>query len=122
MAESAKPSPQELSALEQAFAQDPAAYRPLAEGYLALGRFMEAMLVAKKGAKAKPTEAAPRVVLARIYAEQNKDPKAIEELNAGLPLQPEDLDGLKLRAHLFFKPGQRPQGGETLLKALKLAP
>ena len=40
-------SPAELAKLEHAFAADPSseAYRPLAEAYLAAGRFMEAMVV-----------------------------------------------------------------------------
>src|SRR3984957_5065817 len=115
MADSAKPSAQELSALEQSFAQDPTseAYRPLAEAYLGLSRFMEAMIVAKKGAKARPTEAGPRVLLAHIYAVQNKDPKALEELQAALQIQPRDLAALKMQAQLFFKSGQRGPGAEA---------
>ena len=58
------------------------AYRPLAEAYLGMGRFMEAMVVCKKGVKAHPNRADPRVLLARVYAEQGKDKKAIEELQA----------------------------------------
>ena len=51
-------TPAELSALEHAFAADPAsdAYRPLTEAYLAMGRFMEAMVVCKKGVKAHPDD------------------------------------------------------------------
>ncbi len=115
---------QELAALEQAFAKDPAseAYRPLAEAYLGLSRFMEAMIVAKKGAKARPTEAGPHVLLARIYAVQNKDPKALEELQAALQVQPKDLDALKLQAQLFFKGGQTGPGAEALAKAIAIAP
>ena len=119
-----KPSVQELAALEQSFSQDPTsqAYLPLAEAYLALGRFMEAMVVAKKGARARTTEAAPRALLARIYAEQGKDPKALEELTAALLAQPQDLPSLKLQARLLFKTGQKTPGAEALLKALAVAP
>jgi tetratricopeptide (TPR) repeat protein len=115
---------QELAALEQAFAQDPAsaAYRPLAEAYLNLQRFMEAMIVAKKGAKARPSESAPRVLLARIYAVQNKDPKALEELSAALQIQPQDLEALKLQARLLYKGGQSAAGAEALRKALAVGP
>ena len=75
-------SPAELAKLEHAFATDPAseAYRPLAEAYLGMGRFMEAMVVCKKGVKAHPALPDPRVLLARVYAEQGKDKKALEEL------------------------------------------
>ena len=57
------PSPQELAKLEHAFASDPGsdAYRPLAEAYLGMGRFMEAMVVCKKGVKAHPNRPDPRV-------------------------------------------------------------
>src|SRR2546429_9573428 len=75
-------SPAELAKLEHAFATEPAseAYKPLAEAYLGMGRFMEAMVVCKKGVKAHPTAPDPRVLLARVYAEQGKDKKALEEL------------------------------------------
>ncbi|HCF62107.1 MAG TPA: hypothetical protein DFS52_29455, partial [Myxococcales bacterium] len=57
------PSPSELAQLEHAFATEPAsdAYRPLTEAYLAMGRFMEAMVVCKKGVKAYSDEASARV-------------------------------------------------------------
>ena len=80
-----QPSPAELAALEHAFAADPtsAAYRPLAEAYLAMRRFMEAMVVCKKGVKTHPRDPTPRLLLARIYAAQGKDAKAAEELAPG---------------------------------------
>ena len=55
-------SPAELAKLEHAFATDPGseAYKPLAEAYLGMGRFMEAMVVCKKGVKAHPHVADPR--------------------------------------------------------------
>src|SRR6266498_5615947 len=83
-------SPAELSALEHAFASDPTseAYRPLTEAYLAAGRFMEAMVVCKKGVKAHPDDPAARVLLARVYADQGKDRKALDELLAILAAYP----------------------------------
>src|SRR5574338_94333 len=83
-------TPAELSALEHAFASDPAsdAYRPLTEAYLSSGRFMEAMVVCKKGVKAHPDDPAAKVLLARVYAEQGKDRKALEELAAVLAAFP----------------------------------
>ena len=77
-------SPQELAKLESAFNSDPGsdAYRPLAEAYLAAGRFMEAMVVCKKGVKAHPNRPDPRLLLARVYAEQGKDKKALDELSS----------------------------------------
>src|SRR5574340_415418 len=83
-------TPAELSALEHAFASDPAsdAYRPLTEAYLASGRFMEARGDCKKCVKAHPDDPAARVLLARVYAEQGKDRKALEELAAVLAAFP----------------------------------
>ena len=119
-----KPSATELTALEQAFAQDPnsEAYRALAEGYLALGRFMEAMIVCKKGLKARPAEAAPRLLLARIYAEQGKDRKALEELQGAALAQPESVEVLRSLAAVQLKLGEQQPGAEALLRAHAMAP
>ena len=80
-------SPAELASLEQAFASDPGSesYRPLAEAYLTMGRFMEAMVVSKRGIRNHPEDPAPRVLLARVHAGQHKDEKAVEVLMAKLP-------------------------------------
>src|SRR6476620_1445331 len=90
-------SPAELAKLEHAFATDPSseAYRPLAEAYLGMGRFMEAMVVCKKGVKAHPNTATPRVLLARVYAEQGKEKKALEEALAALQVAPSDKLALR---------------------------
>lgn len=120
----AKPSQAELVQLEQAFASDPnsQAYKPLAEAYLALGRFMEAMVVCKRGTKAHPDKAEPRLLLARVYAEQGKDRKAIEEADAALNLFPEDLGLLRLGGGLWMKVGDAEKGKALLLKAHTLDP
>ncbi|MBK6684249.1 MAG: hypothetical protein IPG45_07235 [Deltaproteobacteria bacterium] len=61
-----------ITELELQFAQNPdsIAYVPLCEAYIAQGRFMEAMVVCKKSIKAHPQAAEPRILLARVYAEQ----------------------------------------------------
>jgi tetratricopeptide (TPR) repeat protein len=112
-------SPAELAKLEHAFATDPAseAYKPLAEAYLGMGRFMEAMVVCKKGVKAHPTVADPRVLLARVYAEQGKDKKAIEELTGALQVQPTDKVALRMMGALQVKGGDTAAGRDNLLKA-----
>src|SRR5271165_6897397 len=118
------PSPQELAKLEHAFASDPSsdAYRPLAEAYLGMGRFMEAMVVCKKGVKAHPTRPDPRVLLARVYADQGKDKKAIEELQAALQVAPEDRTILRQLGALQMKTGDAAAGRANLLKAWEAAP
>src|SRR5579871_4639391 len=91
-------SPAELANLEHAFATDPAseAYKPLAEAYRGVGRFMEAMVVCKKGVKAHPTTPDARMLRARVYADQGKDKKALEELAGALQIAPKDKTVLRL--------------------------
>jgi tetratricopeptide (TPR) repeat protein len=117
-------SPAELAKLEHAFASDPSsdAYRPLAEAYLAMGRFMEAMVVCKKGVKAHPDRADPRVLLARVYAEQGKDKKALEELQGALQVQGSDKQALRMAGALQLKTGEAEAGRANLLKAWEVDP
>jgi tetratricopeptide (TPR) repeat protein len=116
--------PAELAALEHAFAKDPNsdAYRPLTEAYLAMGRFMEAMVVCKKGVKAHPDDSAPRVLLARIYAAQGKDRKALDELAAALATRPADAAANRMAGLLQLKLGEKDLGIAALRKAWESAP
>jgi len=125
MAPSAKPpSAAELSALEHAFASDPTseAYRPLTEAYLGAGRFMEAMVVCKKGVKAHPDDPAAKVLLSRVYADQGKDRKALEELNGVLAAFPTFVAANRLAAVLHFRLGEREPGEAALRRAAEAAP
>src|SRR5215472_10174389 len=108
-------SPQELAKLEHAFASDPGsdAYRPLAEAYLGMGRFMEAMVVCKKGVKAHPNLPDGRVLLARVYAEQGKDKKALEELAGALQVAPTDKLVLRMAGTLQLKNGEAEAGKQN---------
>ncbi len=117
-------SPAELAKLEHAFASDPSsdAYRPLAEAYLAAGRFMEAMVVCKKGVKAHPDRAEPRLLLARVYSEQGKDKKALEEVLGALQAQPSDKASLRMAGALQIKTGETETGASNLLKAYSADP
>ncbi|WP_164013003.1 tetratricopeptide repeat protein [Pyxidicoccus trucidator] len=117
-------SPAELAKLEHAFASDPssAAYKPLAEAYLSMGRFMEAMVVCKKGVKAHPNASDPRLLLARVYAEQGKDKKALEEALGALQAQPEDKAALRMAGALQLKTGEAEPGKANLLKAYAADP
>lgn len=117
-------SPAELAKLEHAFATDPAsdAYRPLAEAYLGMGRFMEAMVVCKKGVKAHPADADPRVLLARVYADQGKDKKALEELAGALQVAPSNKAALRLTGSLQLKGGEVEAGKANLVKAWEADP
>ncbi len=117
-------SPTELAKLEHAFASDPTsdAYRPLAEAYLSMSRYMEAMVVCKKGVKAHPQSAAPRLMLARVYAEQGKDKKATEELAQAVELEPRNLDVLRLQGRVLLRSGDTAGGQAALATALSVAP
>ena len=116
------PSPSELAKLEHAFATDPSsdAYRPLAEAYLSASRFMEAMVVCKKGVKTHPNAVEPRLLLARVYQQQGKDRKALEESLAALQIAPADKVTLRMTADLHFKLGEAEAGRGHLLKAYEL--
>jgi tetratricopeptide (TPR) repeat protein len=117
-------SPAELAALEHAFAADPAsdAYRRLTEAYLGMGRFMEAMVVCKKGVKAHPDDPSPRVLLARIYAAQGKDNKALDELVGAIGIAPEDAAAHRMAGLLQLKLGEKEPGVAALRKAWQIAP
>ena len=112
-------SPAELAKLEHAFATDPAseAYHPLAEAYLGMGRFMEAMVVCKKGVKAHPSKPDPRVLLARVYAEQGKDKKALEELAGAIGVAPNDKLVLRMTGALQLKSGEADVGKRQVFMA-----
>ncbi|OJH40975.1 tetratricopeptide repeat protein [Cystobacter ferrugineus] len=117
-------SPAELAKLEHAFASDPSseAYKPLAEAYLASGRFMEAMVVCKKGVKAHPNRADPRLLLARVYQDQGKDKKALEEVLGALQAHPTDKATLRMAGALQLKTGEADAGKANLLKAYEADP
>src|SRR3954467_6000520 len=101
-------SPPGRAKLEHVFAAPPSsdAYKPLAEAYLGMGRFMEAMVVCKKGVKAHPNRPDPRLLLARVYADQGKDKKALEELQAALGVAPNDKVALRMAGMLQLKGGE----------------
>jgi tetratricopeptide (TPR) repeat protein len=114
----------ELAALEHAFAADPTsdAYRPLTEAYLTAGRFMEAMVVCKKGVKAHPEDPGARVLLARVYADQGKDRKALEELQPVLKSYASFAAGHLMAGQLQLRMGQKAEGEAALRKAAEAAP
>ena len=114
----------DLSALEHSFAADPAsnAYRPLTEAYLAMGRFMEAMVVCKKGVKAHPDDPSARVLLARVYADQGKDRKALDELQAIVAAYPTFAAANRMAGVLHMRLGERELGEAALRRAAEAAP
>jgi tetratricopeptide (TPR) repeat protein len=121
----AKPlSPSEIAALEHAFSADPAsgAWRSLTEAYLSVGRFMEAMVVCKKGVKARPDDPSARVLLAQVYAAQGKDRKALEELAEALKAHPADVPANRMAGLLLLKLGEKEAGEAALRRAAEARP
>ncbi len=117
-------SPAELAKLEHSFATDPEsqAFIALAEAYLSMGRFMEAMVVCKKGIKAHPQDPAARVLLAQVYADQSKTKKALEELESIMQNWPDLIPALRLRGTILCKTGDAVSGQESLKRALAADP
>jgi tetratricopeptide (TPR) repeat protein len=112
-------SPQDLSKLETAFAADPKAFVPLTNAYLQLGRFMEAMVVCKKGIKALPESVEGRLLLGRVYAEQGKVPKAIEEIKGVLGTNPENADAHFFHGQMLEKSGRFDEAIEEFKEAIR---
>ena len=81
---------------------------------------MEAMVVCKKGVKAHPDRPDPRLLLARVYAEQGKDKKALEELQGALGVAPTDRAVLRALAGVQLRSGDAAAGKATLLKAWEI--
>ncbi|RMG16559.1 MAG: hypothetical protein D6729_10585 [Deltaproteobacteria bacterium] len=122
--EGAKPTQSDLAALEQAFAADPKsdAYQPLAEAYLALGRFMEAMVVCKKGVKGHPEDPAAHCLLAKVYARQSKHKKALDELARALEIDAACGPAHALKAEILLEQGEMDAGAEHLKRAADAMP
>jgi len=117
-------SPAEIAALEHAFSSDPSsgAWRPLTEAYVAMGRFMEAMVVCKKGVKANPSDPSPRVLLAEVYGAQGKDRKALDELLDAQRLHPDDVAVNRMAGLFLLKLGEKDAGVSALQKAALARP
>ncbi len=119
-----QPGPADVAALEHAFSSDPAsgAWRALTEAYVAMGRFMEAMVVCKKGVKAHPEDPSARVLLASVYAAQGKDRKALDELAEALQAHPRDAAANRMAGLLQLKLGEKDAGVAALQKAAQADP
>ena len=115
-------APQDLSQLEMAFAADPKAFVPLTTEYLRLGRFMEAMVVCKKGIKAVPDSVDGKLLLARVYAEQGKVPKAVEELKGVLSTNPESAAGHFLLGQMHERAGRFDEAAAHWRRAAQYSP
>jgi cellulose synthase operon protein C len=114
----------DIAELEMAFAKDPTsdAFLALSSAYLEQGRFMEAMVVCKKGIKSQPENAAGRLLLAKVYAGQGKVPKAIDEVKALLGLLPASPEGHFLLGQLHERSGRFAEAIEAFKAVLSFKP
>ncbi len=112
----------DLTELEYEFASNPnsEAFVPLAEAYRCLGRYVEAMVVCKKGIKAHPELPIGRIIMARIYSDQGKHAKAIEELAKSLKEKPDNPEAHSLLGVVYLKLGKQEEGVESLRKSLNI--
>ncbi len=111
-----------VTELELAFAQDPEsdAYLKLTEAYLAQHRFMEAMVVCKKGIKVHADALDGRLLLARVYKEQKKYKRALDELTTLLEEHPESAPVRLAMGRVQLESGQTDEAIETLKRAIDL--
>ncbi len=113
-----------ITELELQFAQNPEsdAYFDLCEAYLEQGRFMEAMVVCKKGIKARPDVPDPRILLARVYGAQKKYKRALQELDELAQAQPNKAVIHLARAKMRIEGGEDAGVVDDLKKAVDLDP
>lgn len=81
----------------------------LSQEYLETRRFMEAMVVCKKGIEAAPGDPREQNMLARIYLAQKKQAKAEKLLREVLRRDPENKEAAELLRHLSSEAPGREQ-------------
>lgn len=114
----------DITSLEMAFAKDPAseAFLDLSEAYLAQSRYMEAMVVCKKGIKSNPDSRDGRLLLARIFSQQGKLPKALIELSALVEAHPDFAAAHLHRGKVLDQQGETDAAVEAFKQALGADP
>ncbi len=114
----------DIHSLEADFAKRPNsdAFIGLCQAYLGQKRYMEAMLVCKKGIKNLPADPRGRLLLARVYLEQGKPPKAEQELQQLLSLFPDNLDALIMQADVFKSSGRKTEAIALLQRVMQSQP
>lgn len=114
----------DIHALEIEFAKNPTldACILLCDAYLANKRFMEAMVVCKKGIKAAPNDVRGRVMLARVYLDQGKAPKAEQEMQETLKAFPAHPQALIMLAEVLIKQNRGQEAAPLLQQTLAADP
>ncbi|MCP4501935.1 MAG: tetratricopeptide repeat protein [Deltaproteobacteria bacterium] len=114
----------DLAELERAFAQDPIsdAFLALSRAYLEQSRFMEAMVVCKKGIKSRPDSLEGRLLLAQVYAGQSKLPKALAETAKLLQEHADFAEAHFFQGDILDKSGRPDEAIESFRACLALEP
>lgn len=84
-----------------------------------MGRYMEAMVVCRRGARVNASSPKPHLLLAEVYVAQGKEAKAKEEAQVALQMAPNDIGALRLCGHLQMKLGETEEGTAKLLAAAR---
>jgi len=110
----------DIHGLEIEFAKNPSLDNciPLCEAYISAKRFMEAMVVCKKGIKTAPADPRGRVMLARVYADQGKLPKAEQELTGMLTEFPNNPLAFEMLGQVLIKQGRQQEAVPLLQQAV----
>ena len=114
----------DVHALELDFQKRPNsdAFVGLVEAYLSNKRYGDAMIVCKRGIKNQPQDPRGRLLLARVYLEQGKPPKAEQELQQLLSLFPDNLDALIMQADVYKNSGRKSDAIAMLQKVMVAQP
>lgn len=117
-------SSDDITSLELDYHKHPQsdAFVPLVEAYLRNKRYMEAMVVCKKVIKNVGSDPRGRLMLARVYLDQGKPPKAEQELHALLAVFPDHVDAMILQAGLYKTTGRKSEAIQQYQRILAVQP
>ncbi|GAB4296048.1 MAG: hypothetical protein Kow0090_11070 [Myxococcota bacterium] len=112
----------DISSLEAQFDKSPDSlvFIPLGEAYLKAGRYVEAMVVCKKGLKAHPENLDAQILISEIYLAQGKVPRAKKNLEKPIEEHPDNARLVAAFAKILLSEGNEQDAIEYYKKALAL--
>ena len=110
----------DISTLEAEFDSSPGSlvFLPLGEAYLNAGRYVEAMVVCKKGLKSHPDSIDGQVLMSEIYLTQGKLPRARKTIDKLADAEPENGKVLSVMAKLAVSEGNEDEAIKYYKKAI----